>query len=93
LGVKEPSAGLFSLRPLGDGGVSWDIAPPQNRDTEQIAGVNAADLTALDQLDPPPRSVRDAAERLRWGNGRTTASLREWRRSRSAPRNEEQPWT
>ena len=93
LGVKEPPAGLFSLRPLGDGGLSWDITPPQQRDTEQIAGINAADLSALDQLNPPPRSVRDAAERLRWGNDRTTASLREWRRSRSVPRNEEEPWT
>jgi hypothetical protein len=92
-GTGEPSAGLFSLTALpGGDGLSWDITPPQQRDREQISGVGSGDLLALDQLDPPPRSVRDVAERMRWGNDRTTASLREWRRSRSVPRNEEHPW-
>ncbi|WP_111767918.1 recombinase RecA [Nakamurella deserti] len=91
LGSKEPPAGTFSVIPLPDGALGWDIAPPHHLDAEHLSGVAQPDLAALDRLDPPPRSVRDAAERLRWGNDRTTAALREWRRSRNTPRNEEQP--
>ena len=86
VGSREPPAGLFVLTGAVDGrGLEWQISPPQLRDGERLAGVNGGDLLALDQLDPPARSVRDVAERLHWGNDRATAALREWR-SRNAPR-------
>lgn len=89
IGSKEPPAGLFVLTSASEGReLEWQISPPQLRDGERAAGVNGGDLLALDQLDPPPRSVRDVAERLHWGNDRATGALRDWR-SRNAPGNKE----
>lgn len=90
VGGREPPAGVFVLTGAADGRcLDWRISPPQVRDGERLPGVSGGDLLGLDQLDPPPRSVRDVADRLHWGNDRATAALREWR-SRSAPGNKEQ---
>ena len=89
-GSREPTAGLFTLTATPGTKLDWSIAAPTGTDGDPICGVNPGDLLALDQLEPTPRSVRDVAERLRWGNDRATSALREWRRSRNASRNEEQ---
>lgn len=85
-GDREPSAGLFSLLEKGDRLV-WNIKAPTGADAAAIGGVTAADLAALDELDPPPTSVRDVKERLSWRTERAGDALRAWRsRSPDVPR-------
>lgn len=81
-GDKEPSAGLFTLTEHS-GRLAWNINRPNGSDAAQISGVSPADLAALDNLDPPPSSVRDVKERLHWGSGKATDALNAWR-SRSS---------
>lgn len=84
-GDREPSAGLFTMRSEADR-ITWNIKAPKDSDAADIAGVGASDLAALDALDPPPESVRDVKERLRWRSDRATEALRVWRsRSQSVP--------
>ncbi len=85
-GEREPSAGLFTLTPTGDGNLSWNLRAPADSDAQQITDVSPADLAALDGLDPPPASVRDVKDRMSWRSDRATEALRVWRsRSRSVP--------
>jgi hypothetical protein len=83
---KEPTAGLFQLD-SSDYKMLWTVKAPQLGDAAKVAGVPAADLDALAALDPPPSSVRDVKDRLRWRSERATEVLREWRSqgSRSVP--------
>lgn len=84
-GEREPSAGLFTITPSG-GGMTWNLRAPQDSDSQQIDGVSDVDLTALDQLDPAPTSVRDVKDRMSWRSDRATEALRVWRsRSRTVP--------
>lgn len=80
---KEPSAGLFRLDSSSDR-ITWSIRAPQLGDAAKAVGVSQDDLAALEQLDPPPKSVRDVKDRLKWGAGRATEALRAWR-SRNVP--------
>lgn len=75
---REPVAGLFQLD-SSDERITWSIRAPQLGDAAQAAGVSTDDLSSLDKLDPPPKSVRDVKERLRWGASRATEALRVWR--------------
>lgn len=83
---REPSAGLFVLDSSGDG-IRWKVQAPKLGEAAAADGVSAADLAALDQLDPPPENVRDAKTRLKWGTSRAARVLSEWRsqRSRNVP--------
>lgn len=84
-GEREPPAGLFTLTPNGSG-MTWNLRAPQTSDAQHIGGVSDADLLALDQLVPPPSSVRDVKDRLSWRSDRATEGLRAWRsRSHSVP--------
>lgn len=74
---KEPLAGLFSLDSTN--GMVWTVKPPQLGQVAVLDGVSTADLATLDQLDPPPTSVRDVKTRLRWATQRATDALRVWR--------------
>jgi hypothetical protein len=57
-----------------EGVTTWWIATPRDDD-------RAPDLAALSHLDPPPESVRDVKERLKWGTDRATKALQVWRSS------------
>lgn len=82
---KEPSAGLFRIA-SSDDVISWSIRAPQLGDTAEISGVSKDDLAALDEMTPPPTSVKDVKDRLRWGSTRAADALRVWRsRSRTDP--------
>jgi 5S rRNA maturation endonuclease (ribonuclease M5) len=83
---REPSVGLFKLDSTGVD-ITWSVQAPKLGEAAAAAGVRADDLTALDKLDPEPRSVRDVKERLRWNSNRAADTLREWRsrRSRGVP--------
>lgn len=89
---KEWAAGLFRID-SGTERIRWSIRAPQLGDAAAATGVSADDLAQLDQLDPPPASVRDVKDRLRWRSDRAAASLREWRsrRSQSVPREQGTP--
>ncbi|WP_051399396.1 P-loop NTPase family protein [Haloechinothrix halophila] len=80
---REPSAGLFLLDSRGHE-ITYSIRPPQLGDAARAIGVSDSDLDAIDQLDPPPTSVRDVKTRLRWRSERAADVLRAWReRSRA----------
>lgn len=70
-GDKEPLGGTFKLFP--DGNFAVFAANDGERRPETVA---ADDLAALKALDPPPETVRDAAQRLKWGNDRATVAMR-----------------
>lgn len=83
---KEPSAGLFKLDSSTDR-ISWTVSTPKLGEAAAAVGVNVEDLAELDRLDPPPASVRDVKDRLKWRTDRAMDTLREWRsrRSRTVP--------
>lgn len=73
----EAYAGTFVLTAESDGS-TWHIAAPELGDRAPTDAPEQ-DIAALDALDPPPTSVRDVSERLRWGTHRASAALKEWR--------------
>lgn len=83
---KEPSAGLFKLTSTTRK-ITWSISAPKLGDAAIAIGVSTDDLAVLDNLDPPPDSVRDVKSRLRWRSDRAADTLKEWRsrRSQSVP--------
>jgi hypothetical protein len=73
----EAYAGTFIIRESG-GVTTWRITAPRDDDRAPDQAT-ALDLAALSHLDPPPDSVRDVKERLKWGTDRATKALHEWR--------------
>ena len=91
-GEREPLAGTFTMHPDGTC-VVYAPDPGERKPT----GVPLADLDALVRLDPPPDSVRDVKERMRWSSERASAALRVYRsqiddgsRSEGVPPEQEQ---
>lgn len=81
-GDHEPLAGTFTLTADGDtGATSWKITAPTTGDHNPAKVPAAADIEAITALDPPPTSVADVAERLRWRKQRAADALREWRKT------------
>jgi hypothetical protein len=75
----EAYAGTFTIRTIGDVTTWWIAAPqPGDRAPDQT---NDLDLATLSRLKPPPESVRDVKERLKWGTDRATKALADWRSS------------
>lgn len=70
-GDKEPLGGTFKL--FADGNFAVFAAQDGERMPETVPAVDLAELKAL---DPPPTTVREARERLSWGNDRATAAMR-----------------
>jgi hypothetical protein len=83
-GDKEPLAGTFQLH-AGDGQRRWEVHAPASTERNPGEAVPASDLDALDRLDPPPVSVRDAAKRCQWRTQRASAALAEWRKQQRFP--------
>lgn len=81
-GKAEATIGLFVLDSRGDD-LHWHIRPGVAGEAAKVSGVDPADLTALDQLDPPPSSVRDIKKRMQWGTSKATTVWSEWKRSRN----------
>lgn len=80
---REPMVGSFILDSSGDS-MTFRIRPPELGDGAKAEGVTADDLAALDLLDPPPASVRDVQERLRWRTQRSADALRHWKGRRAS---------
>lgn len=79
---KEQVAGIFRIFP-DPSRISWSVIGPQPGDVPKADQVDPADIEALNHLDPPPKSVRDVKDRLRWRSDRATRVMREWRSQRS----------
>lgn len=90
---KEPYAGSFVIA-CEDGALDWSVRVPKDGSAApDVYGVSSDDIAALDQLDPPPGSVRDVRDRLKWRTERAADVLRVWRsrRSPALPGNGKQP--
>jgi hypothetical protein len=79
---KEQVAGLFCIE-AGTDDIVWSVTGPKHGQVPGHDRVDAADLAALDMLDPPPSSVRDVKQRCQWSTARAMAVLKDWRSRRS----------
>lgn len=79
IGDREPIAGTFKLLAFNDGILEWSFAAPKDGDRNPDEAAPAEDIAAIDALDPPPTTVEDARERLRWQKQRTANAMRAWR--------------
>ena len=81
---RESVAALFRIEPgTAQGSIRWSVDAPKVGDAPKGERVDPDDLAALDELEPPPASVRDVKERCRWRTDRAARTLREWRSRRS----------
>ncbi|MBB2990249.1 hypothetical protein FHR72_001717 [Mycolicibacterium iranicum] len=81
VGDREPVAGTFKLLAFNEGALAWVIDAPAKgeRNTDEAAPLQ--DVQAVAALDPPPETVEEARERLRWSKQRATKAVRAWRES------------
>ncbi|WP_353708961.1 hypothetical protein ABRQ22_06565 [Cellulosimicrobium sp. ES-005] len=77
-GDKEPLAGTFRLYPSEEDR-RWAVHAPASDERNPAEAADAADVEALRQLAPPPRSVEDARTRLGWRKARAAVALRTYR--------------
>jgi len=77
-GGRESVAGLFIIEDSPEA-IRFSVMAPELGDAAKAENVSTDDLATLDSLDPPPSSVRDVRERLRWRNQRAADALRHWR--------------
>ncbi|MHC3366570.1 AAA family ATPase [Rhodococcus aetherivorans] len=77
---SEPPAGVFKLLAFEDGILEWQVKAPKIGD-RAVDEVSDSDLEAVRALDPQPKSVADARERLGWGMGRASAAMKKFRES------------
>ena len=83
VGRAEAPVGKFIIDPGND--LRWRVKAARGiEDIPPADQVDEGDLTALDELDPPPSSVRDVKDRLSWGSTKATKALAQWR-SRNVP--------
>lgn len=81
-GDKEPLAAKFVLTQRNDA-LNWHFYAPEPGEQSTADRVPEADVNAIAKLNPPPKSVADARERLQWNTERAGRALKEWRASGS----------
>jgi hypothetical protein len=79
VGDREPVAGTFKLLAFNDGILQWAIYPPADGERNDDEHAPAEDVAAVAALDPPPETVEDARQRLKWQKQRTANALRTFR--------------
>ncbi|MGV0718538.1 recombinase RecA [Mycolicibacterium sp. XJ662] len=79
VGDREPVAGTFRLLAFNDGVLEWSITPPADGERNDDEAAPPEDIAAIASLDPPPETVEDARQRLKWQKQRTANALRSWR--------------
>lgn len=78
-GDREPFAGEFVLQAFADGVLEWHIRPPTEGERTEGESTAAEDVAAVAALDPPPTTVDDARERLKWRKDRAAKAMKAWR--------------
>lgn len=86
VGDREPVAGTFKLLAFNDGVLEWAIYPPADGERNDDENAPAEDVAEISALDPPPTTVDDARQRLRWQKQRTAAAMRTWRNQSREPK-------
>ena len=66
---REPHAADFELIALPEDGLGWKLWAPGP------VPVAKSDVELLLDLDPPPKSVRDVRDRMKWGGDRSQNAL------------------
>src|SRR5690625_675016 len=84
VGDREPVAGTFKLLAFADGVLEWAIYPPADGERNEDENAPAEDVAAVAALDPPPTTVEDARQRLKWQKQRAVAALRTWRQQQDS---------
>ncbi|RAZ34815.1 AAA family ATPase [Microbacterium sp. SMR1] len=75
--AKSPTAAVFRLDSRS--GVStWEFYAPRSHE-ERLSEQLAADVAALNDLEPAPTSKTDVKARMKWGSDRAFAALTAWR--------------
>ena len=81
VGDREPVAGTFKLLAFNEGALAWVIEPPANGERNTDEAAPPQDVADVAALDPPPETVEEARQRLRWSKQRATKAVRAWRES------------
>lgn len=84
-GDREPTAGLFRMTQISEDILRWEVRAPSAGERAPDDSVSEVDVAAIDKLDPPPRTVADARERLGWQMARTSSALKVWRERQKQP--------
>jgi hypothetical protein len=63
--------------------LEWAIYPPAAGERNDDEHAPAEDVHAVAALDPPPETVEDARQRLKWQKQRTANAMRDWREQRN----------
>lgn len=79
VGDREPVAGTFELLLFSDGSLGWRITAPRDGERNTAETAPPEDVTAIAGLDPPPKTVDEARDRLHWNKQRTANAMRAWR--------------
>jgi len=78
-GDREPIAGVFKLNAFADGVLTWVVTAPADGERNPDETAPPGDVAAVAALEPPPESVEDARERLKWQKQRAARALKAWR--------------
>jgi AAA domain len=84
VGDREPVAGTFKLLAFNDGILEWQFIAPADAERNDDETAPTEDIAAVAALDPPPKTVEDARERLRWQKQRAANAVRAWREQQEA---------
>lgn len=79
VGDHEPVAGTFTLTALDDDQLVYRVIAPSADERNEDENAPAADVKEIAALDPPPRTVDEARERLSWRKDRAARAMRTWR--------------
>jgi hypothetical protein len=71
-GDNEPLAATFEL--MAGSASNWKFWAPRESDSS-LASTQSNDVIILQNLTPPPTSIRDVKERCAWGQDRSRAAL------------------
>lgn len=79
IGDREPVAGTFKLLAFNEGVLEWSFLAPKDGERNPDENAPPEDVAAIDALDPPPTTVDDVCNRLKWRKQRAANALRAWR--------------
>jgi len=75
---REPLAGTFRLVPNGER-LTWEVDAPADGERNPNDRAPAADVAAVAQLDPTPKTGSEVAKRLVWRKDRALRTFKTWR--------------